>query len=54
MNLQQLRIELIELLIKQNLLPENQEMLKNQLEEIKHIHEEYPVLIQRGLKLGKY
>ncbi|MEH7505212.1 aromatic amino acid hydroxylase [Neobacillus drentensis] len=49
-----LRIEIIELLIKQNLLPEKQEMLKNELEEIKHIHEEFPILIQRGLVLAKY
>lgn len=47
-----LRIEILELLIKHNLLLEKQEILLNQLEEIKKLNEEYPVLIQRGLMLA--
>ncbi|MCM3691233.1 aromatic amino acid hydroxylase [Neobacillus niacini] len=46
-----LRIEIMELLVKQNLLPEKQVLLKKQLEDIKLLHEEYPVLIERGLML---
>jgi phenylalanine-4-hydroxylase len=49
-----LRIEILELLVKQNLLPENQILLKKQLEDIKLLHEEYPVLIERGLLLTAY
>lgn len=48
-----LRIEIMELLVKNNLLPEKQLLLKEQLEEIKLIHDEYPVLIERGLMLTK-
>jgi phenylalanine-4-hydroxylase len=47
-----LRIEVMELLVKHNLLPEKQLLLKKQLEEIKLLHEEYPVLIERGLMLA--
>jgi phenylalanine-4-hydroxylase len=46
-----LRIEVMELLVKHNLLPDQQLLLKNQLENIKFLHEEYPVLIDRGLRL---
>jgi phenylalanine-4-hydroxylase len=48
-----LRIEVIEILEKQNLLPEKQQVLKEQLEGIKQLHEEYPVLIERGLMLSR-
>ncbi|NWQ43767.1 aromatic amino acid hydroxylase [Bacillus sp. EB106-08-02-XG196] len=48
-----LRIEVMELLVKNNLLPDKQLLLKEQLEEIKLIHDEYPVLIERGLMLTK-
>jgi len=47
-----LRIEVIELLAKHNLWPDKQKMLRKQLEEIKQLHEEYPVLIERGLMLA--
>ncbi|MDM5326481.1 aromatic amino acid hydroxylase [Neobacillus sp. CF12] len=47
-----LRIEVMEMLGKHNLLPEKQLLLKKQLEEIKLLHEEYPVLIERGLMLA--
>jgi phenylalanine-4-hydroxylase len=47
-----IRIEVIELLVKHNLLPEKQLLLKKQLEEIKLLHEEFPVLIERGLMLA--
>jgi phenylalanine-4-hydroxylase len=47
-----LRIEVMELLVKHNLLPEKQLLLKKQLEEIKLLHEEFPVLIERGLMLA--
>ncbi|PAE44200.1 aromatic amino acid hydroxylase [Bacillus sp. 7884-1] len=47
-----LRIEVIELLEKNNLLPEKQLLLKTQLEEIKLLHDEFPVLIERGLLLA--
>lgn len=46
-----LRIEIMEILIKRNLLPDQQLFLKNQLEDIKLLHEEFPVLIDRGLML---
>jgi phenylalanine-4-hydroxylase len=46
-----LRIEIMEILIKRNLLPDQQLLLKNQLEDIKLLHEEFPVLIDRGLML---
>jgi phenylalanine-4-hydroxylase len=46
-----LRIEVMELLVKHNLLPDKQNLLRKQLEDIKHLHEEYPVLIERGLML---
>jgi phenylalanine-4-hydroxylase len=46
-----LRIEVMELLVKHNLMPDQQLLLKNQLEDIKHLHEEFPVLIERGLML---
>lgn len=49
-----LRIEIIELLTKQNLLPEKQSLLKEQLEKIKPLNEEFPVLIERGLMLAEY
>lgn len=49
-----LRIEIIELLTKQNLLPEKQALLKEQLEKIKPLNEEFPVLIERGLMLAEY
>lgn len=48
-----LRIEVMELLVKHNLLPDKQLLLKNQLEDIKLLHEEFPVLIDRGLMLTK-
>jgi phenylalanine-4-hydroxylase len=47
-----LRIEVMELLEKNNLLPEKQLLLKKQLEEIKLLHDEFPVLIERGLLLA--
>jgi phenylalanine-4-hydroxylase len=47
-----LRIEVIELLAKHNLWPDRQKMLRKQLEEIKLLHDEYPVLIERGLMLA--
>lgn len=47
-----LRIEVIELLAKHNLWPDKQKMLRKQLEDIKQLHEEYPVLIERGLMLA--
>ena len=46
-----LRIEVMELLVKRNLLQDKQVLLKKQLEDIKPLHEEYPVLIERGLLL---
>ncbi|MEH7012229.1 aromatic amino acid hydroxylase [Neobacillus niacini] len=46
-----LRIEVMELLVKHNLLPDKQILLKKQLEDIKLLHDEYPVLIERGLML---
>ncbi|WP_342431427.1 aromatic amino acid hydroxylase [Neobacillus sp. FSL H8-0543] len=49
-----LRIEVIELLAKLDILAEKQELLKAQLERIKHLHEEYSVLIDRGLMLATY
>jgi phenylalanine-4-hydroxylase len=49
-----LRIEVIELLTKHKILPEKQALLKEQLEEIKHLNKEYPVLIERGLMLAQY
>jgi phenylalanine-4-hydroxylase len=49
-----LRIEVIELLVKHNILIEKQELLKAELEGIKELHEEYPVLIDRGLMLATY
>ncbi|MFP7298125.1 aromatic amino acid hydroxylase [Neobacillus niacini] len=49
-----LRIEVMEILVKQNLLPEKQLLLKKQLEDIKQLHEEYPILIERGLMLTGY
>jgi phenylalanine-4-hydroxylase len=49
-----LRVEIMELLTKYRLLPDKQEMLKEQLEEIKKLHEEYPMLIKRGLILANY
>jgi phenylalanine-4-hydroxylase len=49
-----LRIEVIELLEKHNLLPEEKTLLKEQLEKIKHLDEEFPVLIERGLMLAPY
>jgi phenylalanine-4-hydroxylase len=48
-----LRIEVMELLVKNNLLPDKQLLLKKQLEEIKLLHDEFPVLIERGLLLTK-
>lgn len=48
-----LRIEVMELLVKYNLRHDQQLLLKNQLEEIKLLHEEFPVLIDRGLMLTK-
>ncbi|MEH7255479.1 aromatic amino acid hydroxylase [Neobacillus niacini] len=47
-----LRIEVMELLVKYDLLPDKQLLLNKQLEEIKLLHEEYPVLIERGLMLA--
>ncbi|TDL63061.1 aromatic amino acid hydroxylase [Rhodococcus qingshengii] len=47
-----LRIEVMELLEKNNLLPEKQLLLKKQLEEIKLLHNEFPILIERGLLLA--
>jgi phenylalanine-4-hydroxylase len=49
-----LRIEVMELLVKHNLLPDKQNLLRKQLEDIKHLHEEYPVLIERGLMLAQH
>lgn len=49
-----LRIEIIEVLTKQNLLPEKQALLKEQLEKIKRLNEEFPILIERGLMLAEY
>lgn len=49
-----LRVEIIELLTKEDLLLEEQIILKEQLEEIKLLHEEYPVLIERGIMLAGY
>ena len=49
-----LRVEVIEILTKCDLLPEEQIILKEQLEEIKLLNEEYPVLIERGLMLASY
>lgn len=49
-----LRIEIMELLVKQKLLPDQQLLLKKQLEDIKLLQEEYPVLIERGLMLTGY
>ncbi|WHX98301.1 aromatic amino acid hydroxylase [Neobacillus sp. DY30] len=46
-----LRIEVMELLVKHHLLLDQQLLLKHQLENIKLLHEEYPVLIERGLML---
>jgi phenylalanine-4-hydroxylase len=46
-----LRIEIMEILVKYNLLPDQQLLLKKQLEDIKLLHEEFPVLIDRGLML---
>ncbi len=48
-----LRIEVMELLAKNNLLPDKQLLLKKQLEDIMLLHEEYPVLIERGLMLAQ-
>lgn len=49
-----LRIEILELLVKQNILHEQQLLLRQQLEDIKLLHQEYPVLIERGLMLAAY
>ncbi|SDN30221.1 aromatic amino acid hydroxylase [Bacillus sp. OK048] len=49
-----LRIEVMELLVKNNLLAAKQLLLKKQLEDIKLLHEEYPVLIERGLLLTNF
>ncbi|MDQ1002372.1 phenylalanine-4-hydroxylase [Neobacillus niacini] len=46
-----LRIEIMEILVKRNLLPDQQLVLKNQLGDIKLLHQEFPVLIDRGLML---
>jgi phenylalanine-4-hydroxylase len=46
-----IRIEVMELLVKHDILHEKQELLKQQLEAIKTLHKEFPVLIDRGLKL---
>ncbi|MDQ0971024.1 phenylalanine-4-hydroxylase [Neobacillus niacini] len=46
-----LRIEVMELLVKHNLMPDQQLSLKKELEDIKLLHEEFPVLIERGLML---
>jgi phenylalanine-4-hydroxylase len=46
-----LRIEVMELLVKHNLMPDQQLLLKKELEDIKLLHEEFPVLIERGLML---
>lgn len=46
-----LRIEILELLADRNILQDKQKEIREQLEEIKSLHEEYPVLIERGLKL---
>jgi phenylalanine-4-hydroxylase len=48
-----LRIEVMELLAKNNLMPEKQLLLKKQLEDIMLLDEEYPVLIERGLMLAQ-
>ena len=47
-----LRIEILELLVKNKLLPDKQILLKEQLEKIKLLHPEYPVLIERGMMLA--
>jgi phenylalanine-4-hydroxylase len=49
-----LRIEVMELLTKHKIFPEKQALLKEQLDEIKHLHEEFPILIERGLMLVQY
>lgn len=49
-----LRIEVYEILAKHDLFPEKQITLKEQLERIKGLHEEFPVLIDRGLLLSRY
>ncbi len=46
-----LRIEVMELLVKHKLMPDQQLLIKKQLEDIKLLHDEYPVLIERGLML---
>ena len=46
-----LRLEILELLSKKNILSDQQKLLRQQLEKIKHVNDEYPVLIDRGLKL---
>ncbi|MEC1525026.1 aromatic amino acid hydroxylase [Neobacillus niacini] len=46
-----LRIEVMELLVRHNLMPDQQLLLKTQLEDIKLLSEEFPVLIDRGLML---
>jgi phenylalanine-4-hydroxylase len=46
-----LRIEVMELLVKHNLMPDKQLLLKKELEDIKLLHEEFPALIERGLML---
>jgi phenylalanine-4-hydroxylase len=49
-----LRIEVIEILTMHNILKAKQDLLKEELEKIKLLHEEYPVLIDRGLMLAAY
>ena len=49
-----LRIEVIELLSKKGLLLEKQNLLKEQLEKIKQLHEEFPILIDKGLMLSDF
>ncbi|MEH7180442.1 aromatic amino acid hydroxylase [Neobacillus vireti] len=46
-----LRIEIMELLVKYNLLPDKQLLLRKQFDEIKDLHDGYSVLIERGLRL---
>ncbi|WP_419887361.1 aromatic amino acid hydroxylase [Neobacillus niacini] len=46
-----LRIEVMELLVRYNLMPDQQLLLKTQLEDIKLLSKEFPVLIDRGLML---
>jgi phenylalanine-4-hydroxylase len=46
-----LRIEVMELLVKHNLMPDKQLLLKKELEDIKLLHGEFPALIERGLML---